>query len=60
MTENERREYHRRLHDALDRLMAGYLRAHPDKRPSTTTLEELMEWSFLQTCEQIPMPRGHG
>ena len=39
-----------RLHDALDTLVAAYLNEHPDKRPSTTTVLELLEWSAARAA----------
>lgn len=32
------------LHDALDRIMAMYILAHPEKLPSRSSILEVMEW----------------
>ncbi len=45
------RKRHARLHADFDELLADYLAHHPEKRPSTTILVELMEWSSRQTEE---------
>jgi hypothetical protein len=37
------------LHQMLDRLLAGYLIAHPGALPSETSVAELLVWSFEQT-----------
>ena len=42
---------HKLLHDHLDELMADYFLHHPKKTPSSTTLTELMQWSYKQTLE---------
>ena len=45
------------LHQALDELLAGFLAEHPDKRPSTTTVLELLEWSAARGAD-APPPDG--
>ena len=51
-TAEEKREIHiqrhKELHSMLDELGADFIR-HTNKLPSTTTLMELMSWSFEQT-----------
>jgi hypothetical protein len=42
---------HRRLHTALDELVADFLFHHPSKRLRGTTVMELMLWSHRQTVE---------
>jgi hypothetical protein len=54
---DEHRERHKALHTMLDELLADYLIHHRDKRPSTTTLLELMEWSYAQTLEPTEIER---
>lgn len=51
MTHDEHKARHQVLHEAFDELIADYLRWHKGKRPSNTTMDELMKWSFLQTKE---------
>jgi hypothetical protein len=36
------------LHHALDELLADYLDLHPEKRPSTVTVGELLIWSHAR------------
>jgi hypothetical protein len=43
------RARHRALHEAFDELLADFLTHHRSKRPSTTTIEELLMWSHGQT-----------
>lgn len=45
------RARHIELHQAFDELLADYLSHHSGKRPSDTTLLELMAWSHGQTVE---------
>jgi hypothetical protein len=52
----DHRAQHEKLHRALDELVACFLLAHPEKRPSTTTVLELIEWSHRATIE--PMACG--
>lgn len=51
MTREEHRNQHYHLHHALDQLLADYLVQHKDAIPSTTTVMELMKWSYAQTVE---------
>jgi len=39
---------HKRLHNALDELLADFIN-HTEKLPSKTTLIEFLEWSQSQT-----------
>ncbi len=39
---------HKKLHQALDELLADFIN-HTKKLPSRTTLVEFMEWSHSQT-----------
>ena len=48
MTRKEHKERHGFLHKELDELVADFIQ-HGKKRPSQTTVMELMEWSFEQT-----------
>ena len=41
---------HIKLHKMLDELIADFIR-HTNKMPSTTTLHDLMVWSYEQTIE---------
>ncbi len=43
------RERHKALHAALDELAADWLTHNRDKRPSSSTVLELMQWSHEQT-----------
>lgn len=56
MTHDEHKARHQVLHEAFDELIADYLRWHKGKRPSNTTMDELMKWSFLQTKEPYVEP----
>ena len=46
--EEQLRERQLLLHEHLDELMAAYLAAVPGSRPSTTTLQQLMQWSHAE------------
>jgi hypothetical protein len=48
VTREQHRQEHLRLHEALDQLMADFFRI-TGKRPSTSTVGELMRWSYEQT-----------
>lgn len=50
MNFEEHKKKHKELHKALDELSADFI-THTGKRPSQTTLIELMEWSHKQTVE---------
>ncbi len=41
-------EQHKKLHDALDELLADFLN-HTKNLPTKTSLMELLNWSYLQT-----------
>lgn len=43
-------ERHKELHKMLDELCADFIR-HTNRMPSSTTIMELMEWSYKQTTE---------
>jgi len=45
-------ERHQQLHRSLDELVADWLSHNRDKRPSSSTVLELMQWSHMQT--QLP------
>lgn len=55
MTKEEHKEEHKRLHRCLDSLIADFILHHKDKRPSNTTVMELMGWSHQQTIDPIPV-----
>jgi hypothetical protein len=48
---NEHKVRHQLLHESLDELVADFIRHNDDKRPSSTTVLELMEWSHAQTVK---------
>jgi len=48
MTNEEHRLRHAELHQSLDELIADFL-AQTDALPNSTTLMELMNWSYGQT-----------
>ena len=48
----EHRQYHARLHHALDVLLADFI-LHTEKLPSKTTIMELAEWSHRQTIDPM-------
>lgn len=48
MTVQEHIERHKLLHKNLDELIADFI-THTTKLPSTTTVMELMKWSYEQT-----------
>ena len=52
----EHKKRHIELHKALDELIADYITHHDQKRPSNTTVMELLEWSYKQTQN----PNGGG
>lgn len=52
MTREQHQARHAELHRALDELLADYLRHHPEARPSTMRLVDLMQWSNEQ--QQLP------
>lgn len=43
------RQRHIELHQALDELVADFVRHNPDKRLSEARVMELIEWSYRQT-----------
>jgi hypothetical protein len=43
------RARHAALHSTFSELVAAYLNGHPNKRSATTTVQELMRWSYEQT-----------
>lgn len=47
-----RKQRHVMLYECLDELVADFT-LHTKKRPSKTTVLELMEWSFVQTQYQL-------
>ena len=54
MTRDEHIEKHKKLHDALDELIADFIETSPKRAmrlPSKTTVVELMRWSHQQTIE---------
>ena len=48
MTREQHKARHVELHRALDELLADYLTHHPDARPSTMPLVDLLKWSNEQ------------
>jgi len=50
ITEEEHQERHAKLHLALDELIADWI-AHGDGMPSTSTVYDLMQWSYKQVKE---------
>jgi alpha-galactosidase len=50
MEEQEHIQRHKELHKALDELLADMI-AHTKMLPSTTTVLELVEWSYQQTIK---------
>ena len=48
MNIEEHKKRHIELHKSLDELSADFIR-HTGKRPSQTTIIELMKWSYEQT-----------
>jgi hypothetical protein len=53
----EHRTRHMLLHQALDELVADFIR-HTDSLPSKTTVMELMDWSAKQTREPDELKRA--
>ena len=54
MTEAEHIEKHKKLHNALDELIADFINTSPIGKirlPSETSLSTLMEWSYQQTIK---------
>ena len=56
LTPDEHRSRHTELHKSIDELFADYLRHHREARLSTTTLMQLMEWSYQQTLNPTEAP----
>lgn len=52
-------ERHKKLHHELDELVADFVQ-HTKARPSTTTVWELMKWSYEQTLDPTEEPHDHG
>ena len=50
MTKEEHIERHKKLHDALDELLADFL-YHTTALPSKTPILKLMQWSRKQTID---------
>lgn len=48
MTTEEHKQRHIELHQALDELVADFVN-HTEKLLSTTTVMELVQWSYQQT-----------
>ena len=57
MTEQEHRECHAKLHKSLDELVAEFI-ASTGNMPSSTTVTELMEWSYQQVQEAEAIPQS--
>lgn len=57
MTTKEHKERHEYLHKRLDELAADYMRHNPGKLLSTTTVMELVQWSYQQTQKPTPLPK---
>lgn len=55
MTEEQHRQRHVELHQALDELIADWIR-HTGKSFSRSTIYELMEWSSQQMENPTPTP----
>ena len=56
ITKEEHKASHERLRASLDMLVADFIMHHDDKRPSNTTVMELIEWSHKQTINPVPRP----
>jgi hypothetical protein len=52
------KECHQRLHEMLDELVADYISNNHGKLLSTTTILELIGWSFEQTINPVGSPIG--
>jgi hypothetical protein len=50
------KQRHVELHANLDELTADFLAQNQGKRPSVTTVSELMKWSFEQTKTPTESP----
>lgn len=55
MTPEQHKMRHQMLHKHFDELLADFI-CHTNKRISTTTLFELMEWSHEQTKNPTEKP----
>lgn len=55
LTANEHETRHETLHRALDELIADWMR-HTDRRPSTSSVLDLMIWSSEQMASPTPAP----
>jgi len=50
MNKEQHKQKHIKLHRSLDELLADFI-IHTGKRPSETSLMELLDWAFEQTKE---------
>lgn len=50
MTPEQHKQRHIELHKAFDELLADWIR-HTEKMPGTSTVMELMQWSYTQTIQ---------
>ena len=51
MTKQTHIDIHKKLHEALDQLVADAIMENNDFRPSTMTVMELITWSHKQTLD---------
>lgn len=58
MTHEEHIKRHCKLHDAMDELTADFI-TQTGKRPSETTIMELLEWSYKQTTNPTSLEPRH-
>lgn len=58
MNEPDHKQRHQELQEAFDELLADFLVHNSGKVPSSTTVLELVEWSYQQTQEPTPGYEG--
>lgn len=58
MTPEEHKKRHIELHRAFDELLANFLMENKEATLKTTSLIELIEWSYRQTIELDHEPNG--
>lgn len=57
MSDKEHLEKHIQLHNSFDELLADFI-SHTGKRPSETSVMELMNWSYEQTINPKRYPQN--
>ncbi len=59
MTDEEHRQRHVALHQALDELLADWIAHTPGPPYLDQPIHHLLAWSFAQTKDPTPLPGAH-